>query len=127
MTFAEWLHTKIRERPDLNQKRVAEFCGVYASTVHFWVSGRSEPSDDNVARLAELFDTDATAIYHILGRLPQQDVNGLEPTPDEMEILSDLVELRSERVYPATVVAMKALLMVAKHEADSPFPDADDS
>lgn len=126
MDFADWLKEQLRARSDLNQARLADQLGVYASTVHYWMKGRSIPDDANVGRLAEIFGTEPAAIYRVLGKLPPSKIDNIEPTFDEMEILSDLVELRSERVYSATVVAMKALLMVAKHEADSPFPDPDD-
>jgi transcriptional regulator with XRE-family HTH domain len=65
--FSEWLRERIKERPDLNQARLAELLGVYASTVHFWIKGRSLPDRDKVQGLAEIFHVEPNTIYQVLG------------------------------------------------------------
>lgn len=67
MAFSDWLRERLKESPDLNQARLAEALGVYASTVHFWVKGRSLPDLDKVPRLAELLGVEPFTIYRMLG------------------------------------------------------------
>ena len=65
--FAVWLRDRLQQRPDLNQKRLADLLGVYASTVSFWMSGRSKPSPEKVDALAKIFDVEPSVLYPLLG------------------------------------------------------------
>ena len=53
---------KLRTRANLTQKTVAQKVGVSAQSVRNWEVGRSEPKEDKLERLAELFGTNADAI-----------------------------------------------------------------
>lgn len=70
--FADWLKEQLHTRPDLNQARLAEQLGVYASTVSYWLKGRSQPDDGNLAKLAEIFGVDTSLLYQLMGRLDHQ-------------------------------------------------------
>lgn len=67
--FADWLKEQLRTRPDLNQARLAEQLGVYASTVSYWLKGRSQPDEANLARLSEIFSVELSTLYQLMGRL----------------------------------------------------------
>lgn len=120
MDFADWLREQLRARPDLNQARLAEELGIYASTVHYWVKGRSQPDDTNIAKLAEIFRCDPLIIYQLLGRIEATKANNIDLLPEENKIFNDLIMLRDTRIYDATIAAMKAVLVVATQEADAP-------
>lgn len=66
MTFADWLKEQIRRTPGMNQARLAEALGVYASTVHYWIKGRSEPDEENIVKLGELFGVEPNTIQRML-------------------------------------------------------------
>lgn len=120
MDFAEWLRNALNARPDLNQAKLAGLLGVYASTVHYWLKSRSVPDDENVFRLAEIFREDSAFLFQMLGRMVPQKANDIDLLPEETKIFNELVLLRDTRIYEATIAAMKAVLVVATQEADSP-------
>lgn len=79
------------------------------------------PSDQNLNKLAELFEEDRGFLYQLMGRLSSTTtVQNLDLLPEETKIFNDLILLRDTRLYEATIAAIQAVLVVATQEADSP-------
>jgi len=117
--FAAWLQQSIRERPDIkNQKALAERLDVYASTVHYWLKGTSEPDDTNIARLAGIFGVDKVFILRLLGKVPAAAFEDVILATQEAQIMRDLVDLRETNLYEPTVRAVQGVLDAIKFKAD---------
>ena len=127
MEFANWLREQLNERPDLNQKRLAEALGVYASTVSFWLSGRSKPSYDKVGALAGVLEVDRREIlqfmgvdtepyeFKVLGPIVEEIDRMLESTPDPED--HALIVERLKNDLRAAKDTLEALNQRRKHDA----------
>lgn len=118
--FATWLRNAIDKRPDINQKKLSEILGVYSSTVHYWVTGRSEPNDESIAGISEVFGVDPMIIYQLLGRLPQTDFEGINLNAQESKLIKGIVDLRESHVYELALQAMQLVLTISQVRADLP-------
>lgn len=117
--FPNWLRDSMRRHPDAQtQKKLATILNVYPSTVHYWLIGQTEPDDSNIEKLAGIFGVDTVDILRLLGKAPASAFENIVLAVPEAEIVRDLVELRKEPVYEATIDGVRALLRISKQKAD---------
>lgn len=72
----------LRQRPDLNQARLAEIMGVERSAVSMWVKGKNLPSAKYLDQLADIFGVKVHELF--IEDDHKAAVEGhREPTPEE--------------------------------------------
>lgn len=118
--FATWLQRSLVEHPEIkNQKALAERLGVYASTVHYWLKGKTEPDDANIERLAGIFGVESVLIYRLLGKLPAVAFENVILAQPEAQVVRDLIDLRDTNLHEPALRALQAQLDALKIKADS--------
>ena len=73
---------RIAQYPKMSQEKLGQIVGVGRSTVAMWESGKSEPDNDTLIKLAEIFDVSTD---YLLGRTDQKEM----PAPTEEDGQSD--------------------------------------
>lgn len=73
MTFVELLKKHSRAK-GFSQRRIGRELGVSTTAVHFWMTGRSEPTVQNVARLEQIFGLERGALLIPMAYPPSYQV-----------------------------------------------------
>ena len=67
---------KLLKDNNISQKEIAVYCGVSQPTVSDWVSGKKDPSTENLAKLSRRFHVTMNYIMGIEEPAPQETQSG---------------------------------------------------
>lgn len=86
ITFANWLDSELKRRPQLNQTALAIHIGLSQSTISSWLRGLYVPQPDNCRKVARFFDIPEDDVLVVAGHRQSviigQDTHIAEaPTP----------------------------------------------
>jgi len=67
ITFAAWLKSKLKRRPELNQTALAIHIGLSQSTISSWLRGLYVPQPENCRKVARFFDIPEDDVLVVAG------------------------------------------------------------
>ncbi len=92
MNFAEWLREELHKR-GMRQVELAREFNVYASTISFWISGKNQPDEEQIDKLAAYFEVDKSFLLRLMGKLD----DGFAYTP-EVAAMMQYIDQRLEEI-----------------------------
>lgn len=122
--FPAWLRSQM-EAHHYNQSKLAEVLGVRQSTISNWLSGKSEPTTDNLVMLSGVFDYDHLSLMEIAGVLPER--SPALPNGDEQTLINTLKTLRGTPVYKPTLHTLQTIADLASTLLDPPPQEDEES
>ena len=96
-SFGRWLEVQI-ERRDLNWSGLAALLRVNHASVFAWKTGKTEPSRNNIRRLATTLHVPIEQVYAALGRIPSD-----QDMPEDIQQIAEI--LREITVADREIVA----------------------
>ena len=67
ITFADWLDSELKRRPQLNQTALAIHIGLSQSTISSWLRGLYVPQPENCRKVAHFFDIPEDDVLVVAG------------------------------------------------------------
>ena len=67
ITFADWLNSELKRRPQLNQTALAIHIGLSQSTISSWLRGLYVPQPENCRKVARFFDIPEDDVLVVAG------------------------------------------------------------
>jgi len=67
ITFANWLNSELKRRPQLNQTALAINIGLSQSTISSWLRGLYVPQPENCRKIARFFDIPEDDVLVVAG------------------------------------------------------------
>jgi transcriptional regulator with XRE-family HTH domain len=87
--FPQWLNGRL-EHENLTPADLARLVGRTPSTVYQWLSGETQPADENIRRLSRVLRVDRVVIYQLLGKLKPPEQLREELAAEALAILQSL-------------------------------------
>lgn len=84
---------ELRQKLALSQKEVAKNVGISQNTLHYYETGRSEPSQDILIKLADYFHV---SVDELLGR-PTSIINKMSLTPRARSIIEKVIGMTDKQ------------------------------